>query len=408
MSRQANVPDSSKHTSRQASVPDTMGLVGSRSTVRLGRILGIRIGATPSWFFVLFLLIYLLTGYFADVLDGSDTQAFLCAVAGALLFEASLVVHELGHAVVARRYDVPITGIDLWFFGGLAKLGRDPDTPGREFKVAAAGPAVTLAVIAGCLVAGLLASASGSVLDIATLQVTEVTPALALLGFLGGINALLLVFNLIPAYPLDGGRIAMAVAWKATGERTRGLRFSARLGQGFAYVLIAVGIALAIRGTLFDGLWFMVLGWFMSQSARAAVVSSDFQERISGVTVADLMDPAPVAMPADVPALEAQDAWFGRYGSAFFPVVDDGRRLVGLLRADRVDGALSDGQPTLSAGELADADASFRVAPDAALGDLLASVPLRALGALAVVDLDGHLCGMVTVEQVRRALAASA
>ena len=100
-------------------------------SVRLGRIFGIRIGATPSWFFVLFLLIYLLTGYFGDVLNGSDTEAFACAVAGALLFEASLVVHELGHALVARRYDVPITGIDLWFFGGLAKLGARPGHAGR-------------------------------------------------------------------------------------------------------------------------------------------------------------------------------------------------------------------------------------------------------------------------------------
>jgi Zn-dependent protease len=382
--------------------------MGRGSSVRLGRIFGIRIGATPSWFFVLFLLIYLLTGYFADVLRGSDTQAFLCAVAGALLFEASLVIHELGHALVARRYDVPITGIDLWFFGGLAKLGRDPDTPGREFKVAAAGPAVTLLVILGCLGAGLLASASGSVVDVARFKVTEVSPALALLGFLGGINALLLVFNLIPAYPLDGGRIAMAAAWKATGDRARGLRFSARIGQGFAYALIALGIALAIRGTLFDGLWFMVLGWFMAQSARAAVVSSDFQERISGVTVADLMDPSPVAVPADVPALEAQDDWFGRYGSTVLPVVADGDRLVGLLSADRVDGAVTAGQPALSAGELADADDAYRVAPEADLGELLTSMPLRALGALAVVDRDGRLCGVVTVEQVRRAVAATA
>jgi CBS domain-containing protein len=200
----------------------------------------------------------------------------------------------------------------------------------------------------------------------------------------------------------------MAAAWKATGDRARGLRFSARIGQGFAYVLIALGIALALRGTLFDGLWFIVLGWFMAQSARAAVVSSDFQDRISGVTVADLMDASPVTVPADVPALEAQDDWFGRYGSSVLPVVADDDRLVGLLTADRVDGALTAGQPTLSAGELAETDDAYRVAPDADLGELLASGPLRVLGALAVVDRHGRLCGVVTVEHVRRAVAASA
>jgi CBS domain-containing protein len=113
-------------------------------------------------------------------------------------------------------------------------------------------------------------------------------------------------------------------------------------------------------------------------------------------------------VPADVPALEAQDDWFGRYGSSVLPVVGDDDRLVGLLTADRVDGALTAGQPTLSAGELADTDDAYRVAPDADLGALLASGPLRALGALAVVDHHGRLCGVVTVEHVRRAVAASA
>src|ERR687884_982024 len=118
-------------------------------SIQLARLFGIRIGANPSWFVVLFLMIYVLTGYFSDVLRGSDTQAFLVAVAAALLFFVSLVLHELGHAIVARRNGIAIAGIDLWFFGGIAKMTRDTDSPGAEFKVAIAGPVVTAVVIAG-------------------------------------------------------------------------------------------------------------------------------------------------------------------------------------------------------------------------------------------------------------------
>jgi Zn-dependent protease len=384
--------------------------MGGGRSIQLARIFGIRIGATPSWFFVLFLLIYLLTGYFEDVL-GSQSEAFWIAVAAALLFEASIVVHEIGHAVVARRFGIGIAGVDLWFFGGLAKLEREADTPGREFWIAAAGPIVTAVVAGGCALAASLASDGGDFVDAATLQATHTSATVALLGWLAAVNVFLFAFNMIPAYPLDGGRIAKAIAWRVTGDRNRGLRAAARVGQVFAYGLIGFGLFLMAQGNGFDGIWFAVLGWFMAQSARGAVVSSNFQERIDGVTVADLMDTQPVWLPAQTTALQAGEEFFERYRWPWFAVAEETTgRYRGVLTAERLEGALAAGQPALTVGELLDegAEREFSVPDSAPLTTLLTSDGLRRLGALMVVDPDGHLRGVVTIEQIRRALGAAA
>src|SRR5919201_762327 len=242
------------------------------ASIQLARIFGIRIGASPSWFFVLFIMIYGLSGYFDDVLvDESNGTAYLVAVVAALLFFVSLVLHELGHATVARRNGIGIAGIDLWFFGGIAKMTRDTRSPGEEFRVAAAGP------------------------------------ALALLVWLALINAFLFVFNMVPAFPLDGGRITRAIAWKVTGDRNRGTRFSARLGQIFSYLLVGFGLFLLFTSDAVNGLWFIVLGWFLGQAARGAVVTSRFSERLGGLTVGEFMDRQPVWLPGDTTVLAAQD-----------------------------------------------------------------------------------------------------
>ena len=163
----------------------------TRKNMQLARVFGIRIGVSASWFVVLFFLIYWLSDYyFPEVMRGSQTTAYVVAVAGALGYFASLILHELGHALVARRLGIPIVGIDLWFFGGLSHMRREPANAGEEFKIAAAGPAVTLALFLLCLVAIVLLAANGTVSDVALAREgVKTTPALALLGWLGFINA---------------------------------------------------------------------------------------------------------------------------------------------------------------------------------------------------------------------------
>jgi Zn-dependent protease/CBS domain-containing protein len=382
--------------------------MGSGS-IQLARIFGIRVGASPSWFVVLFVMIYGLSGYFGDVLVGySDTTAYVVAVTGTVLFFVSLVLHELGHAIVARRAGIGIAGIDLWFFGGLAKLTRDTSSPGEEFRVAAAGPAVTVVIVGLAWGASVLVARAGDFVDSATLTADRTTPAMALIGWLAVINAFLFVFNMVPAFPLDGGRIARAAVWKLTGDRNRATRVSANFGQFAGYALIAFGLWRAIDGEGIGGLWWALIGWFIASAARSAVASTAFTERLEGITVADVMDPAPVAMPGATPVARAEDEYFLRYRWDWFPVVDEGGRFLGLVRQDAVADAVAAGQGERPVGELVDGDASrWGVAAEEPIEALLGSERLRTLGALMAVDRNGILAGVVTFEQVRRAVAAA-
>ena len=246
------------------------------SSIQVARVFGIRIGVDLSWFVVLFLIIYWLTSYYEEVAVGSD--AFLLATVSALLFFLSIVLHELGHAVVAIRNGIPILGIDLWLFGGVAKLERDTDSPGVEFRVAIAGPLVTLAVAALCFALGALVSSPDEVLEGATYDTDVGSQATAVLGYLMSINVLVLFFNLIPGFPLDGGRIARAITWKITGDRNRATRFAAVLGRGVGWLLIAAGLAWLLSDGGFSGIWLALIGWFLAQAARSAQAQAAFAE----------------------------------------------------------------------------------------------------------------------------------
>jgi CBS domain-containing protein len=186
------------------------------------------------------------------------------------------------------------------------------------------------------------------------------------------------------------------------------------LGQGFAYLLIGFGIFLLVADSdAVNGLWFMVLGWFLGQAARSAVVTSRFTERLEGVTVADVMDTQPVWVPGDEPAARVEDEFFARYRSPWFPVADPtSGRFHGIVTAERVDAAIAGGQPEAPARDLVEpapheAERAVSVRPDSPVEHLLGSEPLRARGALMVVDADGRLTGVVTLDQVRRALTAA-
>lgn len=386
-------------------------MFGGGGSIQLARVFGIRIGVTTSWFLVLFFFIFVLSGSFRDTLDSSDTVAYLTAVASALLFFGSLLAHEFGHALTARRLGIETTGIDLWFFGGVAKMERDADSPGTEFKIAAAGPLISLIVVVACVVAGIALAGQEEFWDAVTLDPgADVTPGLLLVSWLGTINAAVFVFNLLPAFPLDGGRIVRAIAWKITGDRLKATRASAVLGQVFSWILIGLGLAeILFAGATLSGVWLMVLGWFLGQAARGAVAQTAFSERLGGVTVADIMDSEPVTIPASSSAARALDEWFLRYRWPWFPVVDESGRFVGIVDQERVTDAERAGEGQRPVGELMEPDAGdWRIGADATLESLLGSEPLRRTGALFAVDGDGRLRGVVTIEQVRRALQSAA
>jgi Zn-dependent protease len=381
-------------------------MFGRGSSIQLARVFGIRIGVDFSWFVVLFLIIFLLSDRFQEVLDSSSTVAYLTAVAAALLFFFSIVLHELGHAFAARRQGIEISNIDLWFFGGIARMSSDTKSPGGEFAVAVAGPVVTLLIVVLCGGVVALGSGANELSDTAQfLDTASASPLVVLLSWLTEINLALFLFNLLPAFPLDGGRIARAIAWKVTGDRNRGTRFAAWLGQGFAAIFIGLGLFLLISGAPFDGIWLAVLGWFLGGAARSTVVQTAFSEKLEGILVADIMDREPVAIPGALPVRRAEEDYFLRYRWPWFPVVDGYGRYIGIVRQERITGASAAGDDQITVELLVDDDlGDTRVEQDLPIEALLGSEPLRRIGALFAVDTEGVLRGVVTVDQLRRAL----
>jgi Zn-dependent protease len=377
-------------------------------TVPLATLFGIRIGVNPSWFFALLLMIVLVGGRFDLVLpDASPTVAYGLAVAAALLFFVSLIAHELGHALAARRFGIQTEGIELWLLGGVARLSRDSRTPREEFVVAGAGPLVTLVLFAAGIGVGLLIGSPDELMDAVWVPDSdvEVSAGLAILGWMTFINGALFVFNIIPAFPLDGGRLARAVAWRITGDRRRATAAAGMLGRGFAILLGAFGVYELMAGDSIGGIWYLILAWFIASAAKAAVVTSEISEQLHEVTATDIMDPQPPWLPEDVTVLDAEHETLHPFDAQWAAVLDGDGYYRGIVTAQRVREELAAGRPGVLVSELIEAGEPPRIAPDAALDDLLQSEPLRRLGALPVIDDQRVMLGLVTFAQVREALA---
>ncbi len=376
-------------------------------TVTLAHLFGIRIGANPSWFLILLLMIVLLGGQFDAALpDAGPAAAYALSVAATVLFFVSLVAHELGHALMARRFGIQTEGIDLWLLGGVARLSRDSKTPKEEFFVAAAGPAVTLVVGLIGLGIGLLLTGFDEISDAVQLSNRATTAAVALVGWLTFINGVLLLFNLIPAFPLDGGRIARSIAWKLTGDRRRATNVAGLLGRGFAILLGAAGVYFVLTDRLVDGLWFLILAWFIGGAARAAVMTSEVSAQLHEKTAGELMDPQPAWLPDDATVLAAQHETFQPFAVPWAAMLDPSGRYLGIVMARDVQSELAAGRPQVPARDLLIATGAPRTAPDASLEQLLGSEALQTFGALPVVGDDDVMVGVVTRAQAHDALAA--
>jgi Zn-dependent protease len=377
-------------------------------SISLFHFRGIKVSVDWSWFLVLFLVILYMANFFEGLLGEGGTTPFLLAVLSAVGFFGSILLHEFGHAIVAMRNGIGITGIQLWIFGGMARMDREADSPATELKVALAGPAVTFAIV---VVLGIVGTAAVGWTDFreAAAQETRshVSGLMALVAWLTAINALILVFNLLPAFPMDGGRVARAIAWYRNGDRNSATRFAANLGRGFGYLFIGGGLLMLFTGsvlTAFGAVWLILIGMVINGSARGAAMQTAITRRIGNVCVADVMDREPVAIPGDISVERALDEYFLRYRWPWFPVVDAGRRFLGLVERDSADQVPEVSRASSHVSELVDRDQRLFVRDDTPLDALLSNQNLRHLGALMAVDAEGRLSGVVTVEQVGRAL----
>lgn len=374
-------------------------------SITLFHFRGIKVTVDWSWFIVLFLVILYMTNFFEDLLGESGSGPFLLALLSAVGFFGSILLHEFGHAVVAMRNGIGISSIQLWIFGGMARMDREADSPGTELKVALAGPAVTAAIAIVLAGIGTLAASPHGFWEAVVLETrSDVSGLMALIAWLVTINILVLVFNLLPAYPMDGGRVAKALAWYRSGDRNSATRFAANLGRVFGYLFIGGGIALAFTGRVFTGVWLALIGMVINGSARGAAMQTALTDRIGDVRVADVMDREPVTIPGELSVERALDEYFLRYRWPWFPVVDAGRRFLGLIERDRADEVPEVSRANSHVSEYVDHDIGLFVRDDTPLDSLLANQNLRRLGALMAVDADGRLSGVVTIEQVGRAL----
>lgn len=383
-------------------------MFGGRNTITLFTVGGIRIAVDWSWFIVLFLVIFWLNGFY-ESLPSAETSAvgpFLLAVLSAIGFFGSILLHELGHAVVARRNGIGISSIRLWIFGGLAEMDRESDSPGTEFRVAIAGPAVT-AVIAVALVAiGTAFSGSSAFSNALMFRIDSGASGLmAMVAWLAAVNVIVLFFNLLPAYPMDGGRIARSIAWQLTGSRGSATKFAAVLGMIFGYGFIGVGVLLALTGAVFSGIWLALIGFVIIGAAKSARTQTRFAERLEGVTVGDVMDPSPVVVPSAVSVEQALDQYFLRYGWSWFPVAGPDGRFLGMVERDALESVDEVARSTTTVAELVDSDSGgLYIRADAPLDSMLGNPDIRRFGAMMVTDHSGRLTGVITVEQLGRAL----
>jgi Zn-dependent protease len=288
------------------------------TSIRLGRIAGVEVGVNWSWLVVFALIVWsLASGVFPDQNPGlSDGTYVAMGIVAAVVFFASLLAHELGHALQARREGMEIDGITLWLFGGVARFKGMFESAGAEFRIAIAGPLVSLALGLAFAFAAWLIGLPESVDGV--------------LAWLGYINLTLLVFNLIPALPLDGGRVLRAALWRVKGDFHWATTLAGGIGRGFGYLFIAGGLALFIVWNSFSGAWLAFIGWFLLQAAGQEVRYLAAREALGGLRVRDLMVRDPVTVEPDVSIGTFMDevAWSRRYTT--YPVVEDGTP-VGLL-----------------------------------------------------------------------------
>ena len=361
------------------------------SSIELGRIAGIRIGINWSWLVVFALLVWSLSEQaFPSWNPGLSDAAYLAmAVVATILFFGSLLAHELGHALQARREGMTIEGITLWLFGGVAKFRGAFPSAGAEFRIGVAGPLVSLVV-------GVAAVAVAWLLELPT----SVDGVVAWLGFT---NLLLLVFNMLPALPLDGGRVLRAALWHLRRDFASATRIAATVARGFAFVFIALGVVRFFMGDVVGGAWMAFLGWFLLGAAMSEVRYLAVRDALGGLRVRDLMVREPATVPTSLSLGEFMDdvVWSRRYTT--YPVVDDGRA-VGLLPFRRVAEVP---RAEWDARSVADCMLPRERVPvldeDEALTDAFAELGESDVGRALVVDGD-RLVGFLSISDLVRAL----
>jgi Zn-dependent protease/CBS domain-containing protein len=363
-------------------------------TLRLGHVAGVRIGV--NWtVLVIFTLVLLglAGGRFPLTHPGHEPWAY--AVAGtvaAVAFFLSLLAHELSHAIVAQRHGIEVDGIVLWLFGGVARLRSEAQDPETDLKVAGVGPLVSLALGAGFGALTLIAAGLG----IGGLP-------LAVLGWLALINVILAVFNLVPATPLDGGRLLRAWLWKRRGDRLSAVVSAARAGRAFGFGLVGLGLVSLLVLPGLGGLWFVLIGWFIANAAGAEEQYAVANESLAGLRAHDVMTADPITVPAGLTVAQLLDQYALRHRCSAFPVLGPDGRLLGLVTLNQVRELAPDRRGATSIDRIARPAAEVPwVEAQRQLPAVLDLMRDAADGRVLVHDGTGRLVGIISPTDVTR------
>ena len=360
--------------------------------IHLFTIFGFSVRLDPSWFIVAVLF----TSNFATEVFPAENPGlprstyWWMGVAGALLLFASVVVHELAHSLVARRYGVPMRGITLFLFGGVAEMTSEVPHPKAEFWIAIAGPAMSLAVGLGAW--GLYLAGKMSGLPV---------PVVGVVRYLAFINLSLVVFNMVPAFPLDGGRVLRSILWHWKGSLRRATRISSQIGSGFGFLLIALGILIVINGN-WQGLWFFLLGLFLRNAAQMSYQQLLLRRAFEGEPVSRFMQSNPVTVPRQVSITELVQDYIYRHHYKMYPVLDDAGRLIGCVTARQVKELPREEWDSTTVGALAKhCSPENTVRPDTDAMSALAAMNRTGVSRLMVAEGD-QLLGILTLKDLLR------
>ena len=370
-----------------------------RATLSLGRIAGIKVGVNWSALAIVVLIVVgLAGGQLPDQYPGrSPVEYVVAAVVAAVLFLASLLAHELAHAIVARRNGVEVHSIVLWLLGGVAQLEGEPRTPGADFRIAVVGPLTSLAV-------GVVSGGLGAL--VAAFDADRLI--VGVLAYLAGTNILLAVFNLIPAAPLDGGRVLRAALWARRGNREAAAVTAAQAGRVVGFALVGLGLVATLFAGALNGIWLALVGWFLISAATAEEQQARMGSRLSGVRVGDVMTRSPVVGDGTMTLAEFVDRLALSHRFSSYPLVDHGGRLTGLVTLNRVRAVPADRRTGTRLRDIAcPSEAVPTARPDEPLMTLLPRMHGCSDGRAVVLDEHDRVIGIVSSTDISRTLQSA-
>ena len=351
---------------------------------------GFKIGIDTSWFFIAIILVWTLAeGYFPYYYPNLTTGMYwLMGLLGMLGLFVSVILHELGHAVVARRFEMPISQITLFIFGGVAELKKEPPSPKAEFYVAIAGPIVS--VIIALVMYFITAFGQQSGWPIMAIGVT---------AYLAMINTVVVLFNMVPAFPLDGGRVLRSILWWWTNNLGKATQIASAIGSGFGFALIFLGFLSFMTGNPIVGIWWVILGLFLHHAASATRTQFYIKRELQGETVQKFMTKSPISVPPDITVKIFIDQYMYQSHHHLYPVTENGL-LVGYISLKEVKAIAPEmWDKTLVSQAMVPRKDFQPIPPDSSALDALNRIQ-ESNNAALIVESDGHLAGILTAQDL--------